>query len=182
MKFQLLRDTSSANKKPYSLSRVQLAWWMGFVLCAFVAIVFDTKNQDLALPTFTNGILIILGISTGTTAAAAFTDVSDQTNTQNTRHQDLDGTNLILDILSDKDGASVHRLQTVLFNLIFAVWFFIKVWKYKTIPDLDPNALVLLGLSSGTYAVLKTNENKSTADSKAASEASKKENEIPPVG
>ncbi|MDP3642915.1 MAG: hypothetical protein Q8S54_06950 [Bacteroidota bacterium] len=186
MKFQLLRDTSSADKKPYSLSRVQLAWWMGFVLCAFVALVFDKNNPNFSIPTFSDGILIVLGISTGTTAAASLTDVSDQTNDQVTRHQNSNGTNLILDILSDKGGASVHRLQAVFFNLIFAIWFFLKVWNEKIIPDLEPNALILLGLSSGTYAALKTNENKGTSgsnpDFKAEKADEKNENEIPPVG
>jgi len=189
-KYQLLRDTSTANKKPYSLSRVQLAWWMGFVLCAFVAIVFDKNNPNFSIPTFSQGILVVLGISAGTTAIATVTDVSDQTNSSLTRHQNSEGENLVLDILSDKDGPSVQRLQTVLFNVIFAVWFFLKVWKGldcfddivtknatsmqacqdyilaiknsfdAIIPDLDQNALILLGLSSGTYAALKTTENK----------------------
>jgi hypothetical protein len=187
MKFQLLRDTSSADKKPYSLSRVQLAWWIGFILCAFVSIVFDKDNPSLSIPTFSNGILIVLGISTATTASASLTDVSDETNSQVSRHQNSNGTNLFLDILSDKDGASVQRLQAVLFNIIFAIWFFLKVWNEKIIPDLEPNALILLGLSSGTYAALKTIENKntsddSTADSKTAKVEDKNDNEIPPVG
>ncbi len=184
-KFQLLRDTSSADKKPYSLSRVQLAWWMGFILGAFVAVVFDKENPTFSIPTFSNGILIVLGISTATTASATLTDVSDESNSQVSRHQNSDGTNLILDILSDKDGASVQRLQAVLFNLIFAIWFFLKVWNEKIIPDLDSNALILLGLSSGTYAALKTIENKATSgnpDSKSVMVEDKNENEIPPVG
>jgi len=185
-KYHLLRDTSIADKKPFSLARVQLAWWTGFVLCAFVALIFDKNNTSFSIPTLTTGVLIVLGISTGTSAVANFTDVSDQTDPQTNRHQDGEGTNLILDILSDNKGPSIHRLQTVLFNLIFAVWFFIKVWNDKIIPDLEPNALILLGLSSGTYAVIKTTENKNTPDSKTDSKNAEakgeNENDIPPVG
>jgi len=161
-KYLLLRDTSTANDKPYSLSRVQLAWWMGFVLCAFVALVFAKNNPNFSVPTFSDGILIVMGISSATSIAATVTDVSDQSNNPLSRHQNSEGNGFFLDILSDKDGTSVPRLQTVLFNIIFAVWFFLKVWNDGTIPDLEPNTLVLLGLSSGTYATLKTTENKTT--------------------
>lgn len=185
-KYQLLRDTSSATKKPYSLSRVQLAWWMGFVLCAFVAIVFDENNPNFSIPTFTQGILVVLGISAGTKAITTVTDVADQTNSSLTRHQNSEGENLFLDILSDKDGPSVQRLQAVLFNVIFAVWFFLRVWRKGEIPDLEPNALILLGLSSGTYVALKTVENKNSSpnspETKANNSDITNENEIPPVG
>lgn len=160
IKFDLLRDTSTSLKKPYSLSRVQLAWWMGFILSAFVAVIFNSTNPHLALPAFGEGILVILGISTGTTTVATITDISDEKNNPLTRHQNDKSQGLFIDIISDKDGPSVHRLQTVLFNLIFAIWFFLKVLDNKTIPDLDTNTLILLGISSGTYAVVKTTENK----------------------
>lgn len=160
IKFELLRDSCTSEKKPYSLSRVQLAWWMGFILCAFAAVIFNTSNSVLTLPTFGEGILIVLGISAGTTTVATITDVSEQKNNPLSRHQNEKSQGLFIDIISDKDGPSVHRLQTVLFNLIFAVWFFLKVYRSGEIPDLDSNTLVLLGLSSGTYAVIKTTENK----------------------
>ncbi len=160
IKFDLLRDTSTSHKKPYSLSRVQLAWWMGFILCAFAAVIFNSTNPGLDIPTFGEGILVILGISTGTTTVATITDVSDEKNNPLTRHQNDKSQGLFIDIISDKDGPSVHRLQTVLFNLIFAIWFFLKVWKCGEIPNLDSNTLILLGISSGTYAVVKTTENK----------------------
>ncbi len=226
-KYLLLRDSSTAENKPYSLSRVQLAWWMGFVLCAFIAVVFNKYNTDMNIPTFSDGILVVLGISSITTAAATLTDVSDQSNSLLTRHQNDEGggKHFFIDILSDQNGVSVHRLQTVLFNLIFAVWFFLKVWKnldffhdaYKgyladanpvldaakavqaralhlkalndsfaaIIPNFNQNALVLLGLSSGTYIAIKTTENKGTADKTAdattAAPNATPENEIPPV-
>ena len=160
LKYQLLRNTSTAKKKSYSYSRMQLAWWIGLVLCAFIAVIFSNNNPGLDIPNIPNGILIVLGLSCGTSAAAKLTDVSDQLNNPLNRHQNNEGTNLILDILSDKDGPSIHRLQSVLFNIIFGIWFFLNVWNHGSIPDIDPNALVLLGLSSGTYAALKTTENK----------------------
>jgi ABC-type thiamin/hydroxymethylpyrimidine transport system permease subunit len=74
----------------------------------------------------------------------------------------------------------MHRFQTVAFNLAFGVWFISAVLTrlptcpvlagissesaqacYNTImPQITPNNLILLGLSAGTYAALKTTENK----------------------
>ena len=102
-KYQLLRDTSTAESKPYSLSRVQLAWWTGFVLSAFIAVVFNKFNTDMSIPTFSDGILIILGISAATTATATLSDISDETNKLLSRHQNDEGggKNFFIDILSD---------------------------------------------------------------------------------
>ncbi len=191
LKFKLLRDTSSAVHKPYSFSKVQMAWWMGFIMSAFVAVIFDKYNTADFIPTFSNGALIVLGISTGTSVAALLIDSSDQA-AQLPRLQDHEKENIFLDILSDKNGVSISRLQTVLFNLIFSIWFFLKLWKNldcfdvavskagitpctsefaksikdiidTIIPDFDSNTLILLGISSGTYAAFKTTENKNPA-------------------
>nr|WP_321406500.1 hypothetical protein [uncultured Carboxylicivirga sp.] len=177
IKYKLLRDSSQALKKPYSLSRVQLALWSGVILSAYVGITF---GGSMASPDLQEGILVILGISTGTTAVATLTDVSDKEDKAKHRHQDEEGTNLLIDIISDKDGPSIHRLQTVLFNVVIAVWLFIKVWKSNTIPDIEPTTLVLLGISSATYAGLKVTENKaSSSNNKTTNE---EETEVPPLG
>ncbi|MGK4568351.1 hypothetical protein [Flavobacterium sp. 3HN19-14] len=65
---------------------------------------------------------------------------------------------------------SVHRFQTVVFNFAFGVWFISQITKNLAnvptggindiMPDIQQNNLILLGLSSATYAVLKTTENK----------------------
>jgi hypothetical protein len=63
---------------------------------------------------------------------------------------------------------SIHRLQTVILNFVFGLWFVNAVLCNMQcgielnliIPHLNNNSLILLGLSSGTYAALKTTENK----------------------
>jgi hypothetical protein len=105
-------------------------------------------------------------------------------------NRNLPGENLILDILSDKNGVNIHRLQAAIFNLVIGIWFLSEVYhhieglslKTALAPVIDPilhkakdpkdliinhvlpiitnNNLILLGLSSGTYAALKTTENK----------------------
>jgi hypothetical protein len=83
-------------------------------------------------------------------------------------HRNEDGQNFFLDILSDKNGLSMHRFQAVALNFVIGLWFIYKVFeniKNQTnsnniIPDIDQNNLILLGLSAGTYVVLKSGENK----------------------
>ena len=180
--FNLLKDVSDAAKKPYSYSRVQLAYWTIIVLSCFITIYFVSGQ----IPVFNESSLILLGISAGTTVAASMIDVSDQSKGIKLS-QDTNGDNLLLDILSDGNGVSIHRLQTVLFNLVFGAWFietyihnldayFLATRGVATaltdctncmtlqinqiIPVMCPNNLILLGVSSGTYAALKTSENK----------------------
>ena len=175
--FNLLKDVSDAVKKPYSYSRVQLAYWTIIILSCFISIYLVTGQ----IPDFNNSSLILLGISAGTTVTASLIDVSDQSKNIHLS-QDDPGKNLFLDILSDKNGISINRLQTVIFNMVFGFWFMqnflhnintcydIKVAVNacngciaqinQIIPIVTPNNLILLGASSGTYAALKTNENK----------------------
>lgn len=176
-KFQMLRDNSVALPKPYSYARVQLAWWTLVVLSCLIAILL-ARN---AMPTLDSSTLILLGMSAGTTVVARLTDISDRNNSgTDLVSQDFNGENFLLDILSDKNGVSIHRLQSVLINIIFGVWFIVQVLRHLTgvnpclpgdldcgkhpldfiIPVISTNNLILLGLSSGTYVALKTMENK----------------------
>jgi len=162
--FGMLRDTSTASPKPFSYSRVQLAWWTIIIFSSIIGALFLHNG----LPVLFNSTLYLLGIASGTTAAARLIDVSDQLKGNSARHQDLyGGTNFLTDILSDGNGISIHRFQTVLFNILLGCWFIYNVVFNLTtknldgiIPDIQPNYLVLLSLSTLTYTALKTTENK----------------------
>lgn len=173
-RFKMLRDQSSVSPQPYSWSRVQLAWWTIIILSAFVGLMLKYGEA----PTLRDSTLILLGISGATITAARLTDVSDLSSGGGQRHQDHPSQNFFLDILSDANGVSIHRFQAFVFNLGFGIWFIHGVLKnFATgevngqvvmdkvnviIPNIEPNNLVLLGLSSGTYAILKMTENKAT--------------------
>ena len=185
-KYSLLRDNSNQLPKPFSWSRVQLAWWTVIVLTVFITIIFKTGG---IIPTFNNSTLYLLGISSVTTVSGTLTDISDQSNPGLTNlAQNMKGTSLLYDILSDKNGMNIHRFQTFLFNLIFGVLFTytayqqllltpacksgassaeIKAWvdcitnyANQEMPVVTTNNLILMGASSGLYAALKTTENK----------------------
>ncbi len=203
-KYCMLRDISRApGHQPYSWARVQLAWWTVIVLSSFIAILWDKG----VAPTLNSSTVILLGISAATTATARVIDISDQ-ESLNRRHQDDFGKNFFLDILSDQNGVSVHRFQTIVFNAVFGTWFIHAVLNnlinddcsmygydaglladcLKTkinyiMPPITDNNLILLGLSSATYAALKMTENKSgeiIAEKKAA--GSQDTTEVEPDG
>lgn len=161
-KFGMLRDSSVATVKPFSYSRVQLAWWTTIIFSSIISILFLHKG----IPAIYNSTLYLLGISSATTAAARMIDSSDQSNTSGLRHQDSSSVNFLVDILSDENGISIHRFQAVLFNLLFGGWFIYNVIYNLSlqnvdsiIPDIQPNYLVLLSLSSVTYTAIKISEN-----------------------
>ena len=154
-KFNMLRDISASYPKPYSFSRVQLAWWTAIVLAAFISTSLAQKH----IITLLDSTLYLLGMSCATTAAAKVIDTADIRNPTIQRIQDSKSENFILDILSDGNGISIHRFQTVVFNLVFSIWFIRFVIHTETIPDISANNLILLGLSSATYVGLKATEN-----------------------
>jgi hypothetical protein len=166
-KYYLLRDVSIAKQKPYSYSRVQLSWWTVIIIASFISI-FITKGN---LPILDSSLIILLGISSGTTGVASIIDVSDRSTENAVLIQNSESENFFLDILSDANGISIHRLQAFLFNLIIGIWLLVMVANglcsctNKTcintiLPIVDSNKLLLLGVSTATYVGLKTNENK----------------------
>jgi hypothetical protein len=171
-KYSLLRNKSTAKKKSFSYGRVQLSWWTLIIVTSFISIFISKGN----LPILDGSLIILLGITSATTAAASLIDTSDHSNNPNTTLiQDEESEGFFLDILSDANGVSIHRLQALLFNVTIGSWVIYSVLKglqtcvptalnitciNSIIPVIDTNKLLLLGVSAATYAGLKTNENK----------------------
>lgn len=152
-----LRDESTQTPRPYSLSRVQLAWWTQIILGAYVG-VFAWKGEFWPL---SSTCLALLGIGAGTGVAGRIVDTRQQEN-QQARHQDAAPSNgLFSDILSDENGISMHRFQTVAFNLVYGVAFLVETFQdgaASAFPTFDSTTLLVLGVSSGVYIAVKPNE------------------------
>jgi hypothetical protein len=64
----------------------------------------------------------------------------------------------LTDIVSDENGPSFHRLQTVLWTVILAGVFIWTVANTFSLPEFPDTLLLLLGLSNGTYLGFKFRE------------------------
>ena len=158
----ILKDTSAVTPKPYSYARFQLMWWLVIIADAYM-LAYGWSGDMVAL---TTSCLVLLGISAGTTATGRIIDNS-RTDDDNAVTQNQPSEGFIKDILSDQNGISVHRFQSLVFNLIFGIIFLVKFFNsLKTTPaypDFSETDLALMGISSAAYIGLKLGENSSTA-------------------
>lgn len=156
IKSSLLRDGGSLapERRPYSLARTQFAIWLLLISSAYIFLWISTGE----LPVLTNSSLILLGISGGTSVVAKMID-----NTQSLHvSPDRRSQHFLIDILSDEKGISIHRLQMLVFTLVIGLIFCHDVLVIFEMPDFDTNLLLLMGISSGTYAGFKVTENNPT--------------------
>lgn len=180
---RLIKNVSAQEKirdASYSYSRTQLVWWTFIVItCALV---------DYGITGTLNGImsstaLTLIGIGAGTSVAGRVIDNSQANDPSINQHQHKASQGFWMDILSDKQGVSIHRFQSVLFNVGFGFAFITqfmgnmqdyikldaiasktaeqiaKMMEYLQLPDFDSTTLGLIGISSATYVTLKFNEN-----------------------
>jgi hypothetical protein len=142
----LLRDASTEKlmQRSYSLSRVQMAWWFFIVLASYVWLWIVGEG----IPDLSTQALGLLGIGSLTYVTAASLDASKSLN-----FGESEG--FWKDILSYPQGLTLSRVQLLVFNLLFGILFMIYVLQHVRMPELDSNILLLLGLSSGTYAGFK---------------------------
>ena len=174
--YNMLKDQSTATPRPYSFSRVQLAWWSWILLSCFISLIWITGK----IPTLNNSVLVLLGIGGLTTGLARTIDTSDAQKTAAMQLAGIaapalsvnsPGQNFFLDILSDNTGVSIHRLQSFLFNLAFGVYYlynFITVIGSlhggsdagAALYDFNAQQLGLLGISNATYLGMKSAENR----------------------
>jgi hypothetical protein len=66
--------------------------------------------------------------------------------------------NFITDIISDASGVAVHRLQSVLFNVVFGGIFVYEVITTYAMPNFTATQFLLIGISNVTYVAMKNAE------------------------
>jgi hypothetical protein len=156
-------------QRPYSLGRMQMAWWFLLVSAAYLFIWLITDNRD----SLTTGVLILTGISAATglgsqvvagagSASAAGTAsvvpspviVPGEPPAQvvaNAPAGPAVSRGFLNDILGDENGISFDRFQMAAWTIVLGVVFGVEVMKDLTMPDFSPTLLGLMGISSGTY-------------------------------
>ncbi|HXB92720.1 MAG TPA: hypothetical protein VNU72_10535 [Puia sp.] len=195
LKYHMLNDESTAKKRPYSYARTQLAWWTFIVIACIVTLFWITGN----IPALDTSSLALLGMGALTTGFARVIDVSD-TNAAKSADapvalaapadpaapavavaavavaaaplsRDKESQGFFLDILSDNNGISIARLQSLLFNLTFGLYYLYQFGVAiatlqrhasvdKILPVFSTQQLALIGVSSFAYLGLKASENK----------------------
>lgn len=161
----LLRDTPTAapeggapvtvpvlRKRPYSLARSQMAFWLVLIGSAFVGIWLITGDHHGVM---TNGALWLLGIGSLTALGGRLIDAkpADPAKEAQRRAEDEPKSEgFWRDLVSSPDGVAVlHRVQVVFWTLALGAVFVRDVWLRLALPDFDTTLLALLGISGGTY-------------------------------
>lgn len=145
---------SPLGKEPmFSLAKSQLAWWTFLVLASYLLIYCVTGEMtNISITT-----LELLGISAGT---AGLSGLLGQPAANALAPPPTPSRGWWLDMLTDDQGVSIHRLQQVAFTLLLGYLFIRTVYKTVALPEWNENEILLLGISSATYLGLKSQENK----------------------
>ena len=162
-KTELLRDTVPAEKdftkRPYSMAKTQLMFWIGVIVGCFIYIYFA---RETFVEVLNNTALVLLGMSTATTALSAVAQgpsSSSQPKVASDHPQPApEHEDFLKDILSDNEGMNVHRLQMLLWTVVFGIIFVHQVIKGGKFPDYDAQIYGLMGISSLTYVWFKRSE------------------------
>jgi len=180
-------------ESPYSLAQVQMAAWFFLVISSYVFIWLVTGDMN----NMPESILLLMGISTGTTLGARIIDqrkldtslpkLKDELTLVDAKLKEFKGLpddseatlrkqeledqrstikdkieprskGLWNDIISDSYGTSLHRLQAVMWTIVFGLIFCYKVYQDLAMPEFNPTLLTLMGISSATYLGLKIPE------------------------
>jgi hypothetical protein len=144
---------------PYSLSRTQLCFWIFIVSCS---IVFIWLNMDI-LAVVTTSTAYLIGISGGTSVITKIIEASNKNKvavkvTAQQFYAKYKTEWFFPDILTDEKGYSISRVQMVIFSAIIGCYFCWHVVYYLQMPTLSDGLLILMGISSSTYAGVKYNE------------------------
>ena len=171
-------------RRPYSLAQTQMTWWFCIVIASYVYIAGSTGKISGVL---NEQSLILMGIGIGTALGATaieqakkgyptldtFNAVVKQIDTLNaagapippgviaqrdTLAADLASETFLRDILTDVDGVSLHRFQSVAWTVVLGVAYVLSVFAQHALPEFDKLLLAVLGISGATYLGFKVPE------------------------
>jgi hypothetical protein len=143
----LLRDTpppppvpaAAAKPVPFSLARVQFAWWLFLVIGGYLYVWLVT-GQFIGV--VTAGVLTLMGISGVSGLAAQVIDPTPNTNPSQ---------GFLRDIMSENNTFVLQRVQMAAWTLILGVIFLWTTLTSFSFPNFDTNLLVLAGIVNGVY-------------------------------
>ena len=138
----MLREGPPADgaRQPYSLARVQMAWWFFLLVVGYVFIWLVTGERDSIAPS----LLGLVGISAATAlASVAVTPADRRPGVTAGWWHDL--------VSNDRGAVALDRFQVVVWTLVLGGVFLTAVLWDLTMPEFSATMLALMGISSGTY-------------------------------
>src|SRR5260370_5551537 len=180
----MLRDyVPNSVKGPFSLGRVQMAFWFFNIALAFFVIWAATGASD----TITVQLLALMGISSWTALGSvvissnkneqahnavktAASELAAAPTSQMAKNSLTDAqamatpphsTGILDDLLTDANGYSLHRVQMLIWTLVLGALFWASVWHDLAMPEFSETLLALMGISAGTYLGFKIPEKQS---------------------
>jgi hypothetical protein len=140
-------------KTSYSLAQAQLMFWTLIVFISVVYIWIVTGN----LPSMPESTLVLLGISVATTAGCKYVDYEIEKNEKVVM---LPSRGFFRDILSDNNSTNIHRFQMFIWTVFVGLTFLFKIIETHLLYVIPPSYLYLLGISNGTFTLLKLSEDR----------------------
>ena len=146
--------------RPFSLARTQFAVWTVVVAPVYLYHLL-CAGCKLPLANSTTPLLLLI-ISAGTTAIATIIDKKNgRARSTTPRHQNGPSQGFVYDILADRCGISIHRLQYVVWTLVLILVYLARAASAGCVlPEMGGTLLALNGISSAVYLGLKIYENK----------------------
>lgn len=155
-KFTFLRDEiqnssptcSDPAKQPFSLSKVQVFVWT-FIIFGLFAYIWAVVDF---LPVLAASHLVLLGIAAGQRIISQMIDAQNpplKNSRNNLATQDGCSEGFFTDLISDKSGLSITRLQYLIVTFIFLVVFITTAIQKLELTDFYPMQLALMGTSAG---------------------------------
>lgn len=137
----------------YSLSQTQLAYWTTLVIGGFLYSLLLTNIAS----TLNSSILLLLGISMGTSGAATYIDYF-QKKKLGPAYVPKQHRGFFNDILGDGESMNMQRFQIFAWNIVLGGYFIVFTINNKTMPVIPDVLLTLAGVSSLTYVAVKPSE------------------------
>lgn len=144
---------------PFSLTKVQFGVWTVIISSSYIYL--SLCKGDCAEGPINKTALVLMGIFAGTAVASTVIDKKEISDNR-PRHQNSPSEGFFIDILSDDNGISLHRFQNVVWTLIAMSVYIYKVYITTlgcVLPELSDTLLMLTGISSATYLILRSQEN-----------------------
>ncbi|MDP9048680.1 MAG: hypothetical protein M3N14_11120 [Bacteroidota bacterium] len=137
----------------YSLSQTQLAYWTTLVIGGFLYSLLLTNIAS----TLNTSILLLLGISMGTSGAASYIDYFQKKKLGGAYVPKIHK-GFFNDLLGDGESMNMQRFQIFAWNIVLGGYFIVFTINNKTMPVIPDVLLALAGVSSLTYVAGKPAE------------------------